>query len=106
LNSISLPFLYNATYTQFGFVLHPIYVLVGGDLILLRWAGLLPLTLASAFFVSTILRSPLIDPPLPAMARLLLTIGGSCAVLLEYFPWNPPPNYNLLNLFGVLIIFT
>ena len=106
LNSISLPFLYKATYSQFGFVLHPIYVLVGGDLILLRLAGLLPLTLAAAFFVSTILRSPLIHPPLSASARLVLTIGGSCAVLLEYFPWTPTPNYNLLNLFGVLIIFT
>jgi hypothetical protein len=106
LNSISLPFLYKATYSQFGFVLHPIYVLVGGDLILLRLAGLLPLTLAAAFFVSTFLRLPLIRPPLQKTARLVLTVGGSCAVLLEYFPWTPTPNYNLLNLFGVLIIFT
>jgi hypothetical protein len=106
LNSISLPFLYKATYTQFGFVLHPIYVLVGGDLILLRLAGLLPLTLAAAFFVSTFSRSPLIRPPLPKTARLVLTVGGSCAVLLEYFPWTPTPNYNLLNLLGALIIFT
>ena len=105
LNSISLPFLYKATYTQFGFLLHPIYVLFGGDLILLRWAGLLPLTLAAAFFVSTFLRSPLIRPPLPTTARLVLAVGCSCAVLLEYFPWTPTPNYNLLNLFGVLIIF-
>jgi hypothetical protein len=106
LNSISLPFLYKATYTQFGFVLHPIYVLVGGDLILLRLAGFLSLTLAAAFFVSTFSRSPLIRPPLPKTARLVLTVGGSCAVLLEYFPWTPTPNYNLLNLLGVLIIFT
>jgi hypothetical protein len=106
LNSISLPFLYKATYTQFGFVLHPIYVLVGGDLILLRLAGLLSLTLAAAFFLSTFLRLPLIRAPLPKTARLVLTVGGSCAVLLEYSPWIPTPNYNLLNLFGVLIIFT
>jgi hypothetical protein len=106
LNSISLPYLYKATYSQFGFVLHPIYVAVGGDLILLRWAGLLQLTLAAAFFVSTFLHSPLIRPPLPKTTRLVLTVSGSCAVLLEYFPWTPTPNYNLLNLFGVLIIFT
>lgn len=105
LNSISQPFLYNATFTQFGFVLHPIYLLLGGDLILLRWAGLLPLTLAAIFFVSTLLRSSLIRPPLPTTARFVLTVGGSGAVLLEYFPWTPTPNYNLLNLFGVLIIF-
>jgi hypothetical protein len=104
LNSISLPFLYKATYTQFGFVLHPIYLLFGGDLILLRWAGLLPLTLAAVFFVSTFLHSSLVRPPLPTTVRLVLTISGSCAVLLEYFPWTPTPNYNLLNLFGALII--
>jgi hypothetical protein len=102
---ISKPFLYKATYTQFGFLLHPIYVLVGGDLILLRLAGVLLLMLAAVFFVSTFLRSPLIRPPLPQTARLVITAGGSCAVLLEYFPWTSTPNYNLLNLFGVLIIF-
>lgn len=106
LNSMSLPYLYKATYSQFGFLLHPVYVLVGGDLILLRLVGLLPLTLAAAFFVSTFLRLPLIQPPLPKTARLILTVGGSCAVLLAYAQWIPTPNYNLLNLFGVLIIFT
>jgi hypothetical protein len=105
LNSISSPFLYKATYSQFGFILHPIYVLVGGDLILLRLAGLLPLTLAAVFFVSTFLRLPLIRP-LPITARLSLTVGGSCAVLFAYSLWIPTPNFNLLNLFGVLIIFT
>jgi len=105
LNSISTPFLYKATYSQFGFLLHPIYILVGGDLILLRLAGLLPLTLAAVFFVSTFLRFPLIHPPLPKTARLVLTVGGSCAVLLAYAQWIPTPNYNLLNLFGALIIF-
>jgi hypothetical protein len=104
LNSISLPFLYKATYTQFGFVLHPLYLLFGGDLILLRWSGLLLLTFAAAFFVSTFLRSSLIRLPLPTTVRLVLTVSGSCAVLVEYFPWTPTPNYNLLNLFGVLII--
>jgi hypothetical protein len=106
LNSISLPFLYKVTYSQFGFILHPIYVLVGDNLILLRFAGLLSLTLAAGYFVSIFLRLPLLAPPLPKTARLVVVVGGSCAVLLEYFPWNPTPNYNLLNLFGVLIIFT
>jgi hypothetical protein len=106
LNSISLPDLYKATYSQFGFLLHPIYVLVGGDLILLRLAGLLPLMLAAVFFLSTFFRLPLICPPFPKAARLVLTVGGSCAVLLAYSLWIPTPNFNLLNLFGVLIIFS
>jgi hypothetical protein len=105
LNSISLPSLYKATYSQFGFLLHPIYVLVGGDLVLMRLAGLLMLMLAVAFFVSTFLHLPLIRPPLPKVARLVVTVGGSCAVLLAYALWIPTPNFNLLNLFGILIIF-
>jgi hypothetical protein len=106
INSISLPSLYKVTYSQFGFILHPIYVLVGGDLILLRLAGLLALTSAAAYFFSTFFRSPLLFLPLPKTARLVVLVAGSCAVLLEYFPWTPTPNYNLLNLFGVLTIFT
>jgi hypothetical protein len=106
LNSISLPFSYKVTYTQFGFILYPIYVLVGGDLIQLRLVGLLSLTSAAVYFVSTVLRLPLVHPPLPKMGRLVLAVGGSCAVLLEYFPWTPTPNYNLLNLFGVLVVFS
>jgi hypothetical protein len=105
LNSISLPYLYDATYSQFGFILHPIYVLVNGDLILFRLAGLVPLMLAAIFFVSTVLRVPLIRPALPKTARLVLVVTGSCAVLLAYSQWIPTPNYNLLNLFGVLLIF-
>src|ERR1700688_561079 len=58
LNSISRPDLYKATYSQFEFLLHPIYVLVGGDLILLSLAGLLPLMLAAVFFVATFFRLP------------------------------------------------
>jgi hypothetical protein len=106
LNSISSPFLYKSSYSQFGFLLHPIYILVGGDLILLRLAGLLLLTSAAAAFVSTFLRLPVVSPALPPTARLVLTLGGSCAVLLSYSQWIPTPNYNLLNLFGVLMIFT
>ena len=106
LNSISLPYLYGATYSQFGFILHPIYVLVGGDLVLFRLAGLVPLMLAAILFVSTVLRVPLIPPALPKTARLVLVVSGSCAVLLAYSQWIPTPNYNLLNLFGALLIFT
>ncbi|MBW5435838.1 hypothetical protein FXB41_13905 [Bradyrhizobium canariense] len=104
LNSISQPYLYPATYTQFGFLLHPIDLLLGGDLILLRLSGVVLLTLAAAYFVSSSFRLPGV-PALPGSARLPLVLGGACAVLLAYYPWIPTPNYNLLNLFGVMLVF-
>jgi hypothetical protein len=105
LNSISHPFSYKSSYSQFGFLLHPIYILVDGNLILLRLAGVLLLTSAATAFVSTFLKLPVIDPTLPQRPRLVITIGTSCAVLLYYSEWIPTPSYNLLNLFGVLIAF-
>ncbi|MCP3384597.1 hypothetical protein NLM31_29915 [Bradyrhizobium sp. CCGUVB4N] len=104
LNSINRPDLYPATYTQFGFLLHPIYLLLGGDLVLLRLSGVLLMTLAAGFFVLSSFRLPAI-PALPSAARLALVLGGSSAVLLAYYSWAPTPNYNLLNLLGVMLIF-
>lgn len=104
LNSISRPDLYPATYTQFGFLLHPIYLLLGGDLVLLRLTGVVLVTLAAVFFASSSLRLPGV-PAMPGAGRVAVVLGGACAVLLAYFPWLPTPNYNLLNLFGVMLIF-
>jgi hypothetical protein len=105
LNSMSLPFRYKATYSQFGFLLHPIYVAVGGDLILLRLVGVLLLALAAAFFLSAFLDLPVIRSSLPRTALVIVAVGGACTVLLGYSKWIPTPNFNSLNLVGVLIIF-
>jgi hypothetical protein len=106
LNSISSPFIYKSSYSQFGFLLHPFYLLVGGDLILFRLVGLILLTTASAALISAFLRIPAIGVALERTDRILLAVAGSGAALLSYFSWIPTPSYNLLNLFGVLIIFT
>lgn len=39
--SISNPFIYDFSITQFGFVYHPLYVLLGGDIAALRQANIL-----------------------------------------------------------------
>ncbi len=106
LNSISLPFIFKSSYSQFGFLLHPVYLLVGGDLILFRLVGLILLTTASAALILAFLRIPAIGVSLRRTDRILLAVAGSSAALLSYFSWIPTPSYNLLNLVGVLIIFT
>jgi hypothetical protein len=106
LNSINSPFSYKSSYSQFGFLLHPFFMLVGGDLIWFRWVGLVLLTIAAAALISAFLRIPAIGVALRRTDRILFAVAGSGAVLLSYFWWIPTPSYNLLNLFGVLIIFT
>jgi hypothetical protein len=41
LNWISNPWNYHSSVTQFGFVYHPLYEIVGGDIVLLRQANVL-----------------------------------------------------------------
>ena len=50
LNWIAHPSLYKASHTQFGFIYHPLYLLFGGDIVLLRQANIL-ITLALAWLL-------------------------------------------------------
>ena len=97
------PFLNKSSYSQFGFLLHPLYVFVGGDLIILRLAGVILLTTAATVFFSSLFHLPAVSSALPEKNHLFLVVAGSSAVLLEYLSWIPTPNYNLLNIFGMLL---
>jgi hypothetical protein len=104
LNSIRDPFLYKSSYSQFGFLLHPLYVLVGGQLVLMRLVGIILLAGAAAALAVAFVRLP-INSAIPRPNRLLLTIAWSSTVLFFYCVWIPTPNYNHLNLFGALVVF-
>ncbi|WP_413457623.1 hypothetical protein [Herbaspirillum huttiense] len=49
--SMANPFLHDYSHTQFGFLFHPIYLLLGGDLVLLRRLNIL-LTFFLALWLS------------------------------------------------------
>ncbi len=100
LNWISTPHLWSSSTTQFGFVYHPVWVLVGGDVALLRrvtlvitvalswWAAYLALGRGSRGWPRTVTLSAT-----AAMAALGLRIYNS---------WLLTPNYNTLALQGTL----
>ena len=105
---ISNPWSYKASVTQFGFIYHPLYQLVGGDIVLLRRANLL-ITLGLAWILcfvlcrKIIIRHKLAKPscslPLVGVALVLST---SALALLGLW-WLPTPNYYSLNLQALLI---
>ena len=107
LNWIAHPSLYKASHTQFGFIYHPLYLLFGGDIVLLRQANIL-ITLALAwllffsFFRTQAGRNEPADSwhPLPC-AGLSYVLSTSALALLHF--WLPTPNYNSLALQALLL---
>jgi hypothetical protein len=106
LNWISRPFNYPVSTTQFGFIYHPLYIAVGGDVASLRQANILLLFclgMASAWvhlgsifgaqklsFTSKLAVSAAMATP----ALLVVVFGGM---------WLPTPSYNSLTFQGLLI---
>lgn len=104
LNWISDPWLYSLSVTQYGFFYHPIYEFVRGDIALLRGANvLLTIGLASLFGI-TIFRAVNGEnkPPDIGMAVAASLPFGFVAILC-IGNWLVTPNYNTLNLQGLLI---
>lgn len=103
---ISTPFLYSASTTQFGFVYHPLYQLLGGDITALRQANIL-ITFTLAWGLShTFLNS--ISPKLSGQRLLQLTLsaGLATAAMLVFDTWLVTPSYNSLTLQALLITAT
>ncbi|MDR1298560.1 MAG: hypothetical protein LBO05_14635 [Deltaproteobacteria bacterium] len=108
------PWAYDATGSQFGLVYHPLYLLVDGNVGLLRLYNIL--ILAAIFAFLTVLASryfaPEESPAAPApITRKLLIPGLTMASLSVLLLWLPTPNYNLLNyqslalvLCGILLV--
>ena len=102
LNWISSPWNYDASVTQFGFVYHPLYVLVGGDIAMLRQANVLIIWVLSCGLCLIWIRSHCSNW---TELRLLQRAGFFAAAIalatssLAVFDlWLPTPNYNSLAL--------
>lgn len=103
---ISTPYLYSASTTQFGFVYHPLYQLLGGDIAALRQANIL-ITFALAWGLSqTFLNSILPKQSGEHLQRATLSAGLATAVLLIFDTWLVTPSYNSLTLQALLITAT
>jgi hypothetical protein len=104
LNAIAHPQRFSATVTQYGFVYHPFYRLVGGDVVLLRQGNLL-ITQALAWLLFLLLLRGRGTPrsSLPAGSIVVLSLALSTAALTFHYLWLPTPNYNGLTLQALLL---
>jgi hypothetical protein len=96
------PFRYSVSLSQFGFVYHPAYVLLDGDIALLRQANVLvTFGLASALAFSLLRTTPAgaASRAVSAMASL----GYATASLVLFCLWLVTPSYNSLNAQALLI---
>ncbi|MBF0340847.1 MAG: hypothetical protein HQL95_07790 [Magnetococcales bacterium] len=101
------PFVYSASPTQFGFLLHPLYRLLNGDLAVIRMVNIVTLFLSGWLLCDLALqRSPFRESPLLADAprrRLALSAGFAVTVFTLLRAWLPTPNYNSLILQALLL---
>jgi hypothetical protein len=100
---ISNPFLYDFSITQFGFIYHPLYLLLNGDIAALRQANIL-ITFGLAWgLVYAFLRSLLPNTTEPSLAVQGAAAGLATSVFTLFVNWLPTPSYNSLTLQALLI---
>ncbi|MET0674674.1 MAG: hypothetical protein ABW175_02640, partial [Bradyrhizobium sp.] len=102
LNWISSPWNFDASVTQFGFVYHPLYRLLGGDIASLRQANVLITWILSCALCVTWVRSlrpdwtALRPPQRAGFVAAAIVLASSSLAVLDL--WLPAPNYNSLAL--------
>lgn len=103
LNWISTPHLYKFSLTQFGYIYHPFYLILDGDIANLRRANaLITFFLSWALAYTHLSRTtPLITHP--AIILHSVSAGLACSSLLLFDTWLLTPSYNSLALQALLV---
>jgi hypothetical protein len=103
---ISNPFNYSISTTQFGFIYHPLYQVLNGNIVALRQSNIL-ITFFLAWVLSNIfLKSVYGGQALSSMHRLIISGGIATASLVSLVFkewWLPTPSYNTLALQALLV---
>jgi hypothetical protein len=92
---------YSWSVSEFGFLWHPLYQLVGGDIRLFRIAGAILLSGSAGIFGWSISR--FIASRLPRSSAPVLVVSMMTASFWGFAWWIPSPGYNELNLIGLLL---
>jgi len=100
---ISNPFQYDWSVTQFGFVYHPLYRLLDGDIASLRRVNLLLVYGLSWAVADRYLGVMAATTRRCRWSRALLAAGFAASSLVVFSSWLLTPNYNTLTLQGLLI---
>lgn len=110
---ISNPFVYPVSHTQFGFVYHPLYEWLDGNIAALRQANVLIFfglawVLTNTFFKTILIPSPPTTPTLHGWHGTVMTAGIAVSSLtyLNHYFWLPTPSYNSLALQSLMIAAT
>lgn len=102
--SISDPRAYRFGDTDFGWIWHPLYVALDGSIAGLRIGGLAALTMCATLFGIAALRFAHGAIKFDA-ARITIILGIAASVAWQYQGWRATPNYNILNLCALLLLF-
>ena len=108
LNWISNPFIYPVSHTQFGFVYHPLYELLNGNIAALRQANILIIFGLAWVLTGTFFKTILAFHTLPGWHGTVVTAGFAMLSLVyfNHYFWLPTPSYNSLALQSLMIAAT
>jgi hypothetical protein len=87
---------YRLSYQPFGYLLHPLFQLTGGDLQTYRLAGFAIVAAAGAFLGSAL--------PSADGRRRLCGLYGAVSALTVFFPWIITPSYNSAANAGAMLV--
>ncbi|MCB0069030.1 MAG: hypothetical protein KDD77_17835, partial [Caldilineaceae bacterium] len=104
LNWIVAPHAYPHSVTQFGFVFHPLYVLLDGNLVRLRQLNLL-LTYGVAWWCVWVAWDAALRAPVDWLPRASVSAALALPALLVLAGYTATPSYNTLDLQGLLLAF-
>lgn len=101
--TINNPYAYSDTSTQFGFILHALWRLIDQDIVALRRVNVVVLYMLGYWLFYLSLDSICVTDRIAKSSRILLSALLAFTVFCVFFYWLPTPNYNSLNLIGLLI---
>lgn len=100
---LSNPFIYDFSLTQFGFVYHPLYRVLDGDIVALRQANIL-ITFGLAWGLSDVFLASLAPESREKSVALHTAAAGlATSALIVFDSWLVTPSYNTLALQALLI---
>lgn len=100
---ISNPFNYDSSTTQFGFIYHPLYILLGGDVAALRQANILITFIIAWVLIYLSLTSFAQQPDGTRTVPIVIAAGLATSAFLVFDTWLLLPNYNSLTLQALLL---
>lgn len=100
---ISDPFLFDWSLTQFGFIYHPLYQILDGDIARLRQFNIGLVFLLSWCLTALALRASSAGATRSRVELAIVSAGFSVACLVTFSSWLTTPNYNTLAFQALLV---